>query len=85
MAESSVKLTVVVYPDGGTDVSLPAVPDDRRRAVLDAAAVALARAATSAAADEQPVRCGVCGERALSVEAPPAGRGRLLPCGHRLT
>ena len=83
MADSPVTLTVVVHPDGGTELSVPPVPDERRVAVLDAAALALTRAARSAAADEEPVLCGVCGERALSVEAPLIGSTRLLPCGHR--
>ena len=77
-----IKLEVLVYPDGGTEVSVPAVEDERRGPILESAAVALRQAADGARREREPVTCSHCGQVARSVRAPVAGAAQLLPCGH---
>jgi hypothetical protein len=57
-----VKLEVLVYPDGGTQVSVPPMDELRRVPVLESAAVAIRRAADSAARDLELLACSQCGE-----------------------
>ena len=77
-----IELKVLVYPDGGTEVSVPPVDGERFAPVLESAAVALRRAADRARRDLEPVRCSECGEVPSGLTAAVAGVATLLPCGH---
>lgn len=77
-----IKLEVLVYPDGGTRVSVPAVDEVRRVPVLESAADALCQAADRARRDLEPVTCSQCGVVVQGAKARAAGPAQLLPCGH---
>jgi hypothetical protein len=77
-----IKLEVLVYPDGGTQVSVPPVDDRRRAPILESAAVALRRAADRASRELDPVTCSQCGEVARGAKVLASGAAQLLPCGH---
>ena len=73
-------ITVTLEPDGSTRLCLSAT--DRQVEVLRAAAALLERYAASIERENEPVRCDTCGTAPTGVQATPAGRWQLMPCGH---
>ena len=73
---------VLVYADGGTQVSVPPVEDERRVPLLETAASALRQVADSASRERAPITCRACGRTATAVRASIDGTARLFPCGH---
>lgn len=82
MGDGEIKVEVLVYPDGGTQVSVPPVDPVRLAPILASAAEAVRRAAESATRDLEPVTCVQCGAVPQRVRAPVGGTARMLPCGH---
>ena len=78
-----VKLEVIVYPDGGTQVSVPPMEALKLASMLQSAAVAIRCAADSAARDLDLVVCSQCGEAVAGIRAAADGNATLQPCGHK--
>lgn len=73
-------VTVSLFADGYVSVGI-----DRRvvgAAYLRRAAETLARLAATAASDEKPIDCPVCGAVVRTISARPNGAYEIGPCGH---
>ena len=78
-------MTVLVYADGYTQVSIAPTADGRIPVpLLRGAADMLARLADTAAQDDEPVDCPLCGVAVASLEASPDGHTVVRPCSHVL-
>ena len=85
MPDVALNMTVLVYADGYTQVSVAPTADGRIPApLLRRAADTLARLADTAARDDEPVNCPLCGTPAASLQAAPDGHTVVRPCGHVL-
>ena len=80
--DDAVEISVTVYGDGGTMVSMPAVDDAAKPELLRVAVNALLRALRAETADRRPVTCPLCGRGTSGVTATAEGSTVLEPCGH---
>ena len=78
--ESSTVITVTLYADGSTGLSLSAM--ERPVEDLRKAAARLEGYAASIERENEPVVCEACGTSPTGVRAAPDGAWHLLPCGH---
>ena len=77
-----VDITVTLYGEGGSMVSMTPVDDRRKVDLLRRAADALFRAMGSEITDRRPVHCPLCGVPTTGVRAAPDDSTVLEPCGH---
>jgi len=78
--ESSTVITVTLYPDGSTELSLP--PMEHPVEELRKAAARLEGYAATIERENEPIRCEACGTSPTGIRAEPDGTWQLLPCGH---